>query len=78
MRLGPKKPQSALALAIRWREWKRLESFPGVHRWRQIGSEVEMMNSLKPADRRDRIRNSQRTVFRLRLRDGWSGSIVFS
>lgn len=27
---------------------------------------------------RERIRNSQKTIFRLRLRDAWTGSIVFS
>jgi hypothetical protein len=77
MRLRPKKPQSKLELAIHWRQWKRLEAFPGVTNWRQIGSEVEMMQSLNPASRRERIRNSQKTIFRLRLRDAWSGSIVF-
>ena len=71
------RPQSKLELDIRWREWKRLERFPGVHNWRQIGSEVEMMNSLGPASRRERIRNSQKTIFRLRLRDRWTGSIIF-
>ena len=76
--LRPKRPQSAFALAVRWREWKRLEAFPGAQNWRRIGSEVEMMASLNPASRRERIRNSQKTVFRLRLRGGWSGSIIFS
>jgi hypothetical protein len=78
MRLGPKKPQSKLALAIHWRRWKRLEAFPGATNWRQISSEVEMLHSLSAAGRRERIRNSQKTIFRLRLRNAWTGSIVFS
>ena len=77
IRLKPKRPQSALELAIRWREWQILERFPGACHWRRIGSEVEMMHSLTPAVRRERIRNSQTTVFRLRLRDRWTGSIIF-
>lgn len=78
MRLGPKKPTSALETVIRWRQWRRLEAFPGVMNWRSVGSEVEMMNSLSPADRRQRIYNSQKTVFRLRLKNSWTGSIIFS
>lgn len=71
--------QSKLELAIKWREWKRLEQFPGAIRRRQMGSEIEMMQSLNPAERRERLRNSMKTVFRLRLR-GWPeiGSLIFS
>ena len=75
--LGPKKPLSRFAVAVHWRAWRRLETFPGVINRRSIGSEVEMMASLNPAKRRERIRNSQKTVFRLRLRDAWTGSIIF-
>lgn len=72
-------PPSRLATEIRWREWKRLERFPGAIRWRQIGSEIEMMQSLNPAQRRERLRNSMKTVFRLRLRGRPAlGSLIFS
>lgn len=77
-RIRPKKPQSNFALAVHWKAWKRLEAFPGVNNWRRIGSEIEMMVSLTPAERRERIRNTQQTIFRLRLRDAWAGSIIFS
>lgn len=66
-------------MAIRVREYNRNRQFPGIPRPRQIGTEIEMMLSLNPAQRRERLRNSMKTVFRLRLRGRPDfGSLIFS
>lgn len=72
-------PPSRMEMAIRVREYNRNRQFPGIPHARQIGTEIEMMLSLNPAQRRERLRNSMKTVFRLRLRGRPDfGSLIFS
>jgi predicted RNA-binding protein len=66
-------------LEFRRKQHDRLRHFPGRFRAKPIAlSEPHMMGMLNASQRRERIRNSLKTCFHLRLR-GWPelGSILF-
>lgn len=75
--LGPKRPQSNLERAIRWREWQRDCRFPGRVRWRQVTSEVHQRSMLTVKQRRERVTNSLATCFRFRLKGQYIGPMLF-
>lgn len=71
------KKTSRLEQEIRWREWRRMERFPGAIRWRPVTSEIHLMSTLSVVKRRERIKNSLKTIFRFRLRGQHFGSLIF-
>ncbi len=71
------KPVSRLEMEIRWREWQRLERFPGIVRWRPITSEIHARSMLTVKQRRERVQNTMKTCFRFRLRGQYIGPFLF-